>query len=353
MNPGRCMRIVGAAVFAAVAVSCAKQPPPEPDIPLLEPGLWTFEIETRREGQPVETRTIRDCVGVRGLYSADRPEDCGLIESCRSTDGRALNVENECRIPASRPHDARIIEARGRGPLDFKNLETRITSRSEFTGDLRKAFVRDNETVYAAPPGERQTTRRITRAAWQSTSCPADLPPDDLSRWIMDPADKSPTSGTKTLQPQVEENAATLAEQPQMRTGLWATRITTMVDGGAPTTETFEECLRYPKKDTAPVPVLLPGNLCMAVAQVEAVQSSDGIVTTTRCRLPSYRIMASDLQFETPPLDIASRSEITGDFSKRLQVRHVTDVVHASSRRENIRSELQITRLGDCPAKPE
>ena len=40
------MRIVGAAVFAAVAVSCAKQPP-APEIPLLEPGLWTFEIETR------------------------------------------------------------------------------------------------------------------------------------------------------------------------------------------------------------------------------------------------------------------------------------------------------------------
>ena len=338
---------------ALLLVSACSKPRPTPDIPLLEPGLWTFEIETRREGQPVETRTIRDCVGVRGLYSADRPTDCGRIESRRSADGRALNVDIECGIPASRPHDARIIEARGRGPLDFKNLETRITSRSEFTGDLRKAFVRDNETVYEAPLGERQTTRRITRAAWQGASCPTDLPPDDLSRWIVDPADKSPTSGTQAPQPQAEDDAAALAERPQMRTGLWATRITTMVDGGAPTTETFEECLRNPKKDTAPVPVLLPGNLCMAVAQVEASQSPDGIVTTTRCRLPSYRIMASDLQFETPPLDIASRSEITGDFARLLRVRHVTDVVHASGRRENIRSELRITRLGDCPTKPE
>ena len=60
-------------VSVAMALgSCAKQPP-APEIPLLEAGLWTFEIETQREGKPVETRTIRDCVGVRGLYSADRP----------------------------------------------------------------------------------------------------------------------------------------------------------------------------------------------------------------------------------------------------------------------------------------
>ena len=75
--------------------ACAKRPEP-PEIPLLEPGLWIFEIETRREGQPVETRTIRDCVGLRGLYSADRPADCSRIESRRSPDGKTLIVEVAC-----------------------------------------------------------------------------------------------------------------------------------------------------------------------------------------------------------------------------------------------------------------
>jgi hypothetical protein len=337
--------------FAVSLAACSKAPVLE--IPLLEPGLWIFEIETRREGKPVETRTIRDCVGIRGLYSADRPEDCSVIESWRSVGERALTVEVDCKIPASRPRDTRIVEARGRGPLDFSNLETRITSRSEFTGDLRRNFLRDNVTVYEAPPGERQTTRRITRAAWLGASCPADLPPDDFSRWIYDAADKLPPRSAEKAAAQPDGNAATLAERPQMRTGLWQTRITTVIDGGSPAIETVEECLRYPRKDTAPVPVLLPSHLCMAVAQVEAVQTPAGIVTSTRCQSPSYRIMSSDLQFEMPPLDISSRSAIEGDFSKRLQVRHVTDVVYASGRRENIRAEMEITRLGDCRMKSE
>jgi hypothetical protein len=338
-------------VFAASLTGCSK--PSAPDIPLLEPGLWTFEIETSREGKPVETRTIRDCVGVRGLYSADRPEDCSVIESWRSVGGRALIVEIDCKIPARRPRDTRIVEARGRGPLDFANLETRITSRSEFTGDLRRNFLRDNVTVYEAPPDERQTTRRITRAAWLGASCPADLPPDDFSRWFADAIDEPTTRDAGEIPARPDGNAATLAERPQMRTGLWQTRMTTVIDGGPPATETVDKCLRYPRKDTAPVPVLLPSHLCMAVAQVEAVQTPSGIVTSTRCQLPSYRIMSSDLQFETPPLDISSRSEIKGDFSKRLQVRHVTDVVYASGRQENIRADMEITRLGDCRMKSE
>jgi hypothetical protein len=345
----RRMTVVGALLM----VTACSKPKPSPDIPLLEPGLWAFEIETRREGQPVETRTIRDCVGLRGLYSADRPTDCGRIESRRSPDGKTLLVEVECAVAARRPSDARIVMARGRGPLDFMTFETRITSRSEFTGDLRKAFVRDNVTVYEAPLGERQTTRRITRAAWQGVSCPADLPPDDLSRWIMDPAGE-PVVGVKEPVPkQTEKVGEALAEAPRMRTGLWESRVTTVTDGGAPVTEVFRDCLTWPDGDSVPVPSLLPFNMCVAVAEVKAVVTASGIETSTRCELPSYRIMASDLQLETPTLDITSRSEIQGDLSARIQVRHSTDVIYGSGRRESIQTSAEISRLGECPVRTE
>jgi hypothetical protein len=232
-------------------------------------------------------------------------------------------------------------------------FETRITSRSEFTGDLRKAFVRDNVTVYEAPLGERQTTRRITRAAWQGVSCPADLPPDDLSRWIMDPAGE-PVVGVKEPVPkQTEKVGEALAEAPRMRTGLWESRVTTVTDGGAPATEVFRDCLTWPDGDSVPVPSLLPFNMCVAVAEVKAVVTASGIETSTRCELPSYRIMASDLQLETPTLDITSRSEIQGDLSARIQVRHSTDVIYGSGRRESIQTSAEISRLGECPVRTE
>jgi hypothetical protein len=338
---------------ACVVVLAACSKPSAPDIPLLEPGLWTFEIETRREGKPVETRTIRDCVGLRGLYSADRPADCGRIESRRSPDGKTLLVEVECAVASRRPTDARIVMARGRGPLDLRNFETRIISRSEFTGDLRKAFVRDNVTVYEAPPGERQTTRRITRAAWLGASCPADLPPDDLSRWIMDPA-RGPVVGVKESVPkQTEKVGETFAEAPRMRTGLWESRVTTVTDGGAPATEVFRDCLTWPDGDSVPVPSLLPFNMCVAVAEAKAVVTASGIEISTRCELPSYRIMASDLQLETPTLDLASRSEIDGDLSARIRVRHSTDVIYGSGRRESIQTAAVISRVGECPMRTE
>ena len=243
--------------------------------------------------------------------------------------------------------------ARGRGPLDFMTFETRITSRSEFTGDLRKAFVRDNVTVYEAPPGERQTTRRITRAAWQGASCPADLPPDDLSRWIMDPAGEPVVGIDESVPKQTEKVGEALAEAPRMRTGLWESRVTTVTDGGAPVTEVSRDCLTWPDGDSVPVPSLLPFNMCVAVAEVKAVVTASGIETSTRCELPSYRIMASDLQLETPTLDITSRSEIDGDLSARIQVRHSTDVIYGSGRRESIQTSAEISRLGECPVRTE
>jgi len=353
MNLVRRSKGVMVTIVALVSVGGCSAPSPEPAIPLLEPGLWTFEIETRREGKPVEKRTIRDCVGLRGLYSADRPSDCGRIESRRSPDGKTLIVEVECAVAARRPSDARIVMARGRGPLDFMTFETRITSRSGFTGDLRKAFVRDNVTVYEAPPGERQTTQRITRAAWQGASCPADLPPDDLSRWIMDPAGEPVVGVNESVPKQTEKVVEALTEAPRMRTGLWESRVTTVTDGGAPATEVFRDCLSWPDGDSVPVPSLLPFNMCVAVAQVKAVVTASGIETSTRCELPSYRIMASDLQLETPTLDITSRSEIVGDLSARIRVSHSTDVIYGSGRRESIQTSAEIARLGECPVRTE
>jgi hypothetical protein len=63
--------------------------------------------------------------------------------------------------------------------------------------------------------------------------------------------------------------------------------------------------------------------------------------------------MASDLQLETPTLDITSRSEIQGDLSARIQVRHSTDVIYGSGRRESIQTSAEISRLGECPVRTE
>ncbi|MFM7706545.1 MAG: hypothetical protein ACKO9D_00720, partial [Gammaproteobacteria bacterium] len=110
---------------ASPAVPSTAPPAAPPEIPLLEPGLWIFEIETRREGQPVEKRTIRDCVEFRGLYSADRPQECTRNSATRSTDGKSLLVELECQVEPQAGGYARLTEAEGRGPLDFRELGAR------------------------------------------------------------------------------------------------------------------------------------------------------------------------------------------------------------------------------------
>jgi hypothetical protein len=84
--------------------------------------------------------------------------------------------------------------------------------------------------------------------------------------------------------------------------------------------------------------------------------TSSGFTLAFNCAPPPLRIMASDLLFEIPSPDIKSTSVVEGDLSKQIKVRHVTDVIHFSGRRERIRSTVDITRLGECPqpdgAKP-
>ena len=161
-------RIAVGLCFVTAAQWAIAAPPPAPKIPLLEPGLWIFEIETRREGKPVETRTIRDCVDLRGLYSAERPTDCSRIDASRSADGRQLVVEMACAVLPRLTAIHRLPEDRGRGLLDYAEPGISISSRSVFTGDFRRNYVRDNLTTVESPPGERQTTRSVTRGVWQA-----------------------------------------------------------------------------------------------------------------------------------------------------------------------------------------
>ena len=335
--------------IALVSIGACSAPSPEPAIPLLEPGLWTFEIETRREGQPVEKRTIRDCVGLRGLYSADRPSDCARIDANRSADGKTLTVETECSMPARKVSTRHVGQAYGRGPLDFEVLTTTVKSRSVFSGDLRTGFVRDNVTTLESPPGDLQVTRRITRASWQAAACPADLPPDDMTRWIADrsdaaaanPNDRTVVSGSA---PQSERTA-----RPQMRAGRWLIRVATQTDGGARRVETHQQCAVSGRDEALDIPEMISSqDVCSRERQVEVVETPSGFVMTTRCANPSRRLMASDIDIETPRLDILSRSQFDGDFARRFTVRHVTEAAYATGRREQVDSTIEASWLGRC-----
>ena len=350
MSPGRGMRIVGAAVFAAVAVSCAKQPPPEPEIPLLEPGLWTFEIETQREGKSVETRTIRDCVGLRGLYSADRPTQCRRNEAVRSPDG-SLTVSLSCEIEP-KPRAWSPEEMRGRGPLDLEELGLKVESRSVFTGDLRRGYVRDNTTTLEWPPGERQTTRSVTRGAWQNASCPADLPPDKLERWLWKPVGMRAVGVPNADRPEPKTD---LAIAPKMRTGLWTGTVSTRIDGIAAEVSPLQFCVAEafrtePAVGSVILPRLGPWSFCRGVGDVIAERNPGGFTTRLRCEQPSGHLMMADLDVIRPALGIVSRSDYRGDTTSRFEVAHDTTVTYASARISRVVSVNRLTRVGDCEA---
>ena len=348
MKSGRCKRIVGVAAFAVVAVSCAKQPPGS-EIPLLEPGLWTFEIETRREGQPVEKRTIRDCVGLRGLYSADRPTQCRRNEAVRSSDGRRLTVSLSCEVEP-RPLKDLPAELRGRGPLDLEELGLKVESRSVFTGDLRKRYVRDNTTTLEWPPGETQTTRSVTRGTWLNTTCPADLPPDKLERWLwaLGSAQAIDVPMADPPKPWLDRSIA-----PKMRTGLWTGTVSTRSDGGAAEvsplrfcvaartkTEATEGAVRLPRDDTARV--------CEGIYESTMERTSSGFTVRLHCTLPASHLMTADLDIVRPALRVVSRSDYRGDTASRFEVAHDTTVIYASGKTDRMITVNQVSRVGDC-----
>ena len=336
--------------IALVSIGACSAPSPEPAIPLLEPGLWTFEIETRREGQPVEKRTIRDCVGLRGLYSADRPTQCRRNEAVRSSDGRQLTVHISCEIEPRRVEGALPGEARGRGPLDFREPGMRVESRSVFSGDLRKGYVRDNLTTVEWPLGEAVTTRSVTRGVWQASTCPADLPPDVLMRWVRLPQGASDIAGPAAgaARPVINRDIA-----PKMRKGLWSSTVRTRVDGGREETHSERICI---KGDEDADDVVLPRrrnarnrDLCGGFARVTGGRTPTGFATRTYCDLPEMQLMTADLDFQRPSLKIDSRSEYRGDFGNRFEVNHDTAVEYQPGRRSRIVSRAKILRLGECP----
>jgi len=346
VKSGRCKRIVNVAAFAVVAVSCAKQPP-DSEIPLLEPGLWTFEIETRREGQPVEKRTIRDCVGLRGLYSADRPTQCRRNEAVRSPDG-SLTVSLSCEVEP-KPRWSLPGEMRGRGPLDLEELGLKVESRSIFTGDLRKGYVRDNTTILEWPPGEIQTTRSVTRGAWQGATCPVDLSPDRIERWLLNSGGTPAIGGSKADRPEWKID---FANAPKMRTGLWTGTVSTRVDGRVAEVSTLRFCVaEYPRAQPPAGAEALPRNLlslCGGVSDVTAERSSGGFTVHLRCELPSGQLMMADLDVLRPALRVVSRSDFRGDTANRFEVAHDTTVTYASGRTSRIVSVNRLTRIGDC-----
>ncbi len=340
------------AVFLSTCIAvhlgaCAKQPEP-PDIPLLEPGLWTFEIEIRREGQPVETRTIRDCVGLRGLYSADRPTQCRRNEAVRSPDG-SLTVSLSCEVEP-KPRPSLPEELRGRGPLDLEELGLKVESRSVFTGDLRRRYVRDNTTTLEWPPGERQTTRSVTRGTWRNNACPADLPPDDLERWLWTPTGMREVG---VLSADRTETKTDLAVAPKMRTGLWTGTASTRVDGGAAEviplrfcvaartqTETTEGAVRLPRDDASRV--------CRSINESTMERTSSGFTARLHCTLPASHLMTADLDIVRPALRVVSRSDYRGDTASRFEVAHDTTVIYASGKTDRMITVNQVSRVGDC-----
>jgi hypothetical protein len=330
-------------VFATSLTGCSK--PSAPDIPLLEPGLWTFEIETRREGRPVEKRTIRDCVGLRGLYSAERPTDCKRIEATRSPDGEQLVVEMECAVPARLVEVKRPTEDRGRGPLDYAEPGISISSRSVFTGDFRRSYVRDNITTVESPPGERQVTRSVTRGAWQSSTCPADLPPDDLRRWIRMPVQ----AAAPMADPVLDKALGDLATRPVMRAGLWSSKLLTRTDKGKPITEETQHCVpSVLDRGGVSIPSMDSGDRCGGEWAADVVETSGGFDMTFRCEAQSAHHMVADLDFERITPAVVSRSEFKGDFATRFRVDHRTEVVRPSGRKSVVVSNNDFIRIGDC-----
>jgi len=333
--------------IAVHLVACTKQPEP-PEIPLLEPGLWTFEIETRREGQPVGKRTIRDCVGLRGLYSADRPTQCRRNEAVRSPDG-SLTVSLSCEIEP-KPRTPLPEELRGRGPLDLEELGLKVESRSVFSGDLRRAYVRDNTTTLEWPPGERQTTRSVTRGTWRKPTCPADLPPDQLERWLWRPA------GVQGIDVPMEDPPKPWLERstaPKMRAGLWTGTVSTRIDGGAAEvsplrfcvaarakTEAAEGAVRLPRDDTTRV--------CKGIYESTMERTSSGFTVRLQCALPASHLMTADLDIVRPALRVVSRSDYRGDTASRFEVAHDTTVIYASGKTDRIITVNRVSRAGDC-----
>jgi len=342
------------AVAASPAVpSTAQSAAPSaapPEIPLLEPGLWTFEIETRREGQPVEKRTIRDCVDLRGLYSAERPTDCKRIDATRSPDGTQLVVEMACAVPPRLVEVKRPTEDRGRGPLDYAEPGLAISSRSVFTGDLRRNYVRDNITTVESPPGERQTTRSVTRGVWQAATCPADLPPDDLRRWIRMPV----PAAAPMPEPDEASRGTRSTDRPVMRAGLWSSKLVTRTDNDKPVTEETQHCVpSVLDRGGVPFPTLEAGYRCGGEWTVDVVQTPEGSDMTFRCEAQSAHHMVADLDFERITPAVVSRSEFEGDFATRFRVDHRTEVVHPSGRKSVVVSNNDFIRIGDCTPSAE
>jgi hypothetical protein len=340
--------IVTAAQWAIAApppAPSAAAPASEPEIPLLEPGLWTFEVETRREGKPVETRTIRDCIDLRGLYSAERPTDCSRIEVTRSADGRQLVVEMACAVPPRVVEVKRPTEDRGRGPLDYAEPGLAISSRSVFTGDYRRNYIRDNLTAVESPPGERQTTRSVTRGVWQAATCPADLPPDDLRRWIRMPA----PAAAPMADPVFDKHLGGLATRPVMRAGLWSSKLVTRTDKGKPVIEETQHCVpSVLDRGGVSIPTFEAGDRCGGEWTVDVVQTRDGFDVMLHCKPSSVHYMVADLDFERSRPEVTSRSELRGDLAMRFSVRHRTDVVRPTGRKTTIVSRNDFIRIGDC-----
>jgi hypothetical protein len=341
--------LVAALALSGATLSAASPPV----IPILEPGLWIFEIETRREGQPVEKRTIRDCVDLRGLYSAERPTDCARIDTTRSPDGTELIVEMECAVPPKLTAIKRLVEDRGRGPLDYAEPGISISSRSVFTGDFRRNYVRDNITTVESPPGERQVTRSVTRGVWQSAACPADLPPDDLRRWIRMPIPRSaPVADTPDQSDPID--AIERPPRPVMRAGLWSSRLVTRVDKGKPIIEETRHCVRSAlDRGGMSIPTMDVWGVCGLAYRAEAAATPEGFEMTIRCDASSRHLMVADLDFEQLGPAIDSRSEFKGDFAARFSVRHSTTAAYPSGRRNHVVATNEFVRIGDCPSETE
>jgi hypothetical protein len=338
------------AVAASPAVPSTAPSAAPPEIPLLEPGLWIFEIETRREGKPVEKRKFQDCVDLRGLYSAERPTDCKRIDAIRSPDGTQLVVEMACAVPPRLVEVKRPTEDRGRGPLDYAEPGLAISSRSVFTGDLRRNYVRDNITTVESPPGERQTTRSVTRGVWQSATCPAHLPPDDPRRWIRMPV----PAAAPMADPVFDKPHGGLATRPVMRTGLWSSKLVTRTDKGKPVIEETQHCVpSMLDRGGVSIPTLDGGDRCGGEWTVDVVQTPEGFGMSLRCEAQSAHHMVADLDFERITPAIVSRSEFKGDLASRFRVDHRTEVVHPSNRKSVVVSNNDFIRIGDCTPSAE
>ena len=341
-------RIAVGLCFVTAAQWAIAAPPPAPKIPLLEPGLRIFEIETRREGKPVETLTIRDCVDLRGLYSAERPTDCSRIDASRSADGLQLVVEMACAVLPRLTAIHRLPEDRGRGLLDYAEPGISISSRSVFTGDFRRNYVRDNLTTVESPPGERQTTRSVTRGVWQAAACPTDLPPDDLRRWVRMPA----PAAAPMVDPSVDNPLGGLPTRPVMRAGLWSSKLVTRTDKGKPVIEETQHCVpSVLDRGGVSIPKMEVWGVCGLAYRAEAASTAEGFDTTIRCEASSSHFMVADLDFERSGAAIESRSEFKGDFSARFSVHHHTEVTYPSGRRSSVVSTNELVRIGDCPSE--